>query len=88
MKLIAVYGMELFVRDKDIYIAIDEDGEVYSYNIKPELCEQCICWDCVGLAHIIRGLLILDNNYPWKESLIEITDEITIVTGIEGIDKL
>jgi hypothetical protein len=87
MKLIAVYGMELFVRDKDIYIAIDEDGEVYSYDGRPDVCYKCV-WDCPGIAHIIRGLLILDNNYPWKESLIEITDEITIVTGIEGIDKL
>lgn len=78
------YGLTLVVSDIAKYLAIDQDGEIFSYSDTP----VCLPFSWGGdWLDYVETIDLTTTKIEWENSLIEITDEITIVK-CEGFEDL
>lgn len=64
-KTIKYFGIVISVPEEVLYVAVDEDGEVYGYEIEPHY--NIHSWDAYYNNHFL-GVVDLEGM-DWKETL-------------------
>ena len=57
------------------YTAIDEDGTVVAYSVKPVIDEMNYSWMLEDEGEYEVLYTLPDSNYNWKDSLVEINND-------------
>lgn len=77
MKIITHYGIELELPDSAKWIAMDDDGFLFSYSIEPisEVNGEWILPDSFSGGVLTYIMVDVVGDIRWDESLREIKDE-------------